>query len=52
MKDFKPSQVILTFMAATVVAVALAIQLTARALWYVGTGINKMVLGNTVDSES
>lgn len=51
MKDFRPSQIILTFMAATVVAVALAIQLTARGLWYVGTGINKMVTGTT-DSDS
>lgn len=47
MKDFKPSQIILTFMAATVVAVALVIQLVARGLWYVGTGINKMMAGTT-----
>lgn len=52
MKDFKPSQIILTFMAATVVAVALVIQIIARGLWYVGTGLNKMVLGTTADSDS
>jgi len=46
-KDFKPSQIILTFMAATLEAVAVVLQLIAKGLWYVGTGINKMITGTT-----
>jgi len=57
MKDFKPSQIILTFMAAIVVAAALAVQIIAKSLWYVGTSLNKMLFETpenlkTVDTNS
>lgn len=53
MNDFKPSQVILTFMATAVAAIGWVMQLAARALWFAGTSINRMVLGTLPsDNES